>query len=97
MIPTCENLCAALIFLRFYYIVGYAEVVMSLLVVFISFINALLTSVSLSAIVTSGNSTDTGPRLGASIAWFIFMADLGGRPRSVGSCLGISQFFAFRV
>jgi len=73
MIPTCENLWVALIFLRFYYIVGHQEVVMSLLVVFISFINALLTSVSLSAIVNSGNSMDTGPRLGASIALVYFL------------------------
>ena len=50
MIPTCENMWGVLIFLRFYYIVGHAGVAMTMVLVFISFLNAALTTTSLSAI-----------------------------------------------
>jgi potassium/chloride transporter 4/5/6 len=67
-----------LIFLRFYYIVGQSGIYEALLVVMISFIAAFLTTISLSAIVTSGSglknggpyymiSRSLGPYIGVSI------------------------------
>ena len=83
-VPTCENLWPVIIFLRFYYIVGQAGVIMSLVVVLISFLNSLLTSISLSAIAISGSNLEKGgpyymisrtlgPYLGASIALVYFL------------------------
>jgi potassium/chloride transporter 4/5/6 len=77
-IPTCENMWGVLIFLRFYYIVGQSGIWEALLIVFISFVAALLTTISLSAIATSGSglknggpyymiSRSLGPYIGVSI------------------------------
>jgi potassium/chloride transporter 4/5/6 len=67
-----------LIFLRFYFVVGQSGIVESLVIVLISFLAAFLTTVSLSAIATSGSglknggpyymiSRSLGPYLGVSI------------------------------
>lgn len=45
-----------LIFLRFYFIVGHAGLAIAMVIVFVSFCNACLTSISLSAIASSGGS-----------------------------------------
>jgi len=49
VVPTCENMWGVLIFLRFFYVVGHAGVWQSLLIVFICFLSALFTVLSLSA------------------------------------------------
>ena len=52
LVPTCENMWGVIIFLRFYKIVGYGGLGYALLIVVLSFLVALLTSLSLSAIAT---------------------------------------------
>ena len=54
--PTCENMWGVIIFLRFYVIVGYAGLGLSILIVTLSFSVALLTALALSAIATCGTS-----------------------------------------
>lgn len=49
-----------LIFLRFFYIVGSAGVWQTFLIVFISFLCAMLTTMSLSAIATNGKIEQGG-------------------------------------
>ena len=56
LVPTCENMWGVIIFLRFYKIVGYGGLGYALLIVVLSFLVALLTSLSLSAIATCGTS-----------------------------------------
>lgn len=56
LIPTCENMWGVLIFLRFYAIVGSAGLGLTFLIVALSFLVALCTSLSLSAIATCGTS-----------------------------------------
>ena len=62
VVPTCENMWGVLIFLRFFYVVGHAGVWQSLLIVFICFLSALFTVLSLSAmaggLVRNKHSTD---------------------------------------
>ena len=85
MIPTCENMWGVLIFLRFYYIVGHAGVAMTLVLVFVSFTNACLTTISLSAIASSGGhigregpyymiSRSLGPYTGVSVGIVYWLA-----------------------
>lgn len=59
-VPTCENMWGVLIFLRFYWIVGYAGVGQALLAVFLSFLAAFCTVCSMSAIVSSGGHVSEG-------------------------------------
>jgi len=56
LIPTCENMWGVIIFLRFYLIVGNAGLGNTILIVTMSFISALLTALSLSAVATCGTS-----------------------------------------
>ena len=56
LVPTCENMWGVIIFLRFYTIVGYAGLGLSLVIVTMSFSVALLTALALSAIATCGTS-----------------------------------------
>ena len=54
--PTCENMWGVIIFLRFYTICGHAGLGMSIVIITLSFLVALLTALSLSAIATCGTS-----------------------------------------
>ena len=54
--PTCENMWGVIIFLRFYTIAGHAGLGYSLVIITLSFLVALLTGLSLSAIATCGTS-----------------------------------------
>jgi potassium/chloride transporter 4/5/6 len=56
LVPTCENMWGVLIFLRFYTIVAYAGLGLSIIIVTISFGVALFTTNALSAIATCGTS-----------------------------------------
>jgi potassium/chloride transporter 4/5/6 len=56
LVPTCENMWGVIIFLRFYKIVGYSGLGYALLIASLSFMVALLTALSLSAIATCGTS-----------------------------------------
>jgi hypothetical protein len=56
LIPTCENMWGVLIFLRFFTVVGTAGLGLALAIVTLSFLVALATTLSLSAIVTCGTS-----------------------------------------
>ncbi|BBN10036.1 protein MpCCC2 [Marchantia polymorpha subsp. ruderalis] len=102
LIPTCENMWGVLIFLRFYYVVGNAGVWQSFLVVFISFLCAVLTTMSLSAIATNGPieeggtyyliSRALGPKLGGSVG---FMYYLGVSLLAVLESLGAVEMLLF--
>ncbi|KAL2631043.1 hypothetical protein R1flu_015729 [Riccia fluitans] len=102
LIPTCENMWGVLIFLRFYYVVGNAGVWQSFLVVFISFLVAVLTTMSLSAIATNGPieeggtyyliSRALGPKLGGSVG---FMYYLGVSLLAVLEALGAVEMLLF--
>ena len=54
--PTCENMWGVIIFLRFYTIVGYAGIGLTIVIVTISFMVAFSTALALSAIATCGSS-----------------------------------------
>jgi potassium/chloride transporter 4/5/6 len=82
MIPTCENMWGVLIFLRFYYIVGNAGIGIAMLIVILSFTNACLTAISLSAIASSGGSVGRGGPY--------YMIS-----RSIGAYTGISVGFVY--
>jgi hypothetical protein len=56
LVPTCENMWGVIIFLRFYLIVGNAGLGNTILIVTLSFVSALLTALSLSAVATCGTS-----------------------------------------
>jgi len=56
IVPTCANMWGVLIFLRFNNIVGNAGLGLSLVIATLSFMVALLTTLSLSAIATCGTS-----------------------------------------
>ncbi|KAG0586431.1 hypothetical protein KC19_2G090200 [Ceratodon purpureus] len=83
LIPTCENMWGVLIFLRFFYIVGSAGVWQTFLIVFITFLCAMLTAMSLSAIATNGKieqggtyyliSRALGPKLGGAVGLLYFI------------------------
>lgn len=83
LIPTCENMWGVLIFLRFFYIVGSAGVWQTFLIVFISFLCAMLTTMSLSAIATNGKieqggtyyliSRALGPKLGGAVGLLYYI------------------------
>mmetsp|Transcript_17676 Transcript_17676/g.37847 ORF Transcript_17676/g.37847 Transcript_17676/m.37847 type:complete len:1040 (-) Transcript_17676:442-3561(-) len=84
-VPTCENMWGVLIFLRFYYIVGEAGVLQTMLLVFLSFAVALCTTASMSSIASSGGfvsgggpyymiSRALGPVLGASVGIMYWLA-----------------------
>ncbi|KAL3688956.1 hypothetical protein R1sor_015265 [Riccia sorocarpa] len=102
LIPTCENMWGVLIFLRFYYVVANAGVWQSFLVVFISFLVAVLTTMSLSAIATNGPieeggtyyliSRALGPKLGGSVG---FMYYLGVSLLAVLESLGAVEMLLF--
>ena len=82
-IPTIQSLWSIVIFVRFYYIVGEAGLGLSLLFASLCLLNAFMTTVSLSAIASSGStkelttmevggpyymiSRSLGPHLGASL------------------------------
>ena len=82
-IPVLENMWGVLIFLRFFYIVGNAGVYETLGIVALSFLAALLTSFSLSAVATNGPiehggayfiiSRAVGPRVGAAVGLVYFL------------------------
>lgn len=86
LIPTCENMWGVLIFLRFYYIVGNAGVWQTFLVVILSFLSALLTTMSLCAIATNGPiehggtyyliSRALGPKLGGAVGCLYWLGVL---------------------
>jgi len=59
-IPTCENMWGVLIFLRFNFIVGHAGLQDGYLVILLSFIVALTTALSVSAIATNGPARKGG-------------------------------------
>jgi potassium/chloride transporter 4/5/6 len=82
MIPTCENMWGVLIFLRFYFVVGNAGIGIAMLIVILSFTNACLTSISLSAIASSGGSVGRGGPY--------YMIS-----RSIGAHTGISVGFVY--
>ncbi|EFJ12492.1 hypothetical protein SELMODRAFT_425250 [Selaginella moellendorffii] len=83
LIPTCENMWGVLIFLRFFYIVGNAGVWQSFLVAIISFLCALLTTMSLSAVATNGPieeggtyyliSRALGPKFGGAVGCLYYI------------------------
>lgn len=83
LIPTCENMWGVLIFLRFFYIVGSAGVWQTFLIVSVSFLCALLTTMSLSAIATNGKieqggtynliSRALGPKLGGAVGLLYYV------------------------
>ena len=56
LIPTCENMWGVIIFLRFYTVAGHAGMGYSLVIITLSFLVALFTALSLSAIATCGTS-----------------------------------------
>jgi len=56
LVPTCENMWGVIIFLRFYLIVGNAGLGNTVVIVTLSFMVALSTALSLSAIATCGTS-----------------------------------------
>ena len=56
LVPTCENMWGVIIFLRFYTIVGYAGIGLTIVIVTISFLVAFSTALALSAIATCGSS-----------------------------------------
>lgn len=60
VIPVCENMWGVLIFLRFFIIVGQAGVGESLVAVVVSFLAALCTAQSMSAIADSGGMVSGG-------------------------------------
>ncbi|XP_024400955.1 uncharacterized protein [Physcomitrium patens] len=83
LIPTCENMWGVLIFLRFFYIVGSAGVWQTFIIVFVSFLCAMLTTMSLSAIATNGKieqggtyyliSRALGPKLGGAVGLLYYI------------------------
>jgi len=84
LVPTCENMWGVLIFLRFYYIVGQAGVIEAIAAVIFGYIISFLTTISLTAMITSKGkvlhggpylmiSRSLGPYLGASIGLIYFL------------------------
>jgi amino acid transporter len=102
LIPTCENMWGVLIFLRFFYIVGSAGVWQTFLIVFISFLCAMLTTMSLSAIATNGKieqggtyyliSRALGPKLGGAVGLLYY---IGVSLLAVLECLGSVEMIVF--
>jgi len=102
LIPTCENMWGVLIFLRFFYIVGNAGVWQTFLVVLLSFLCALLTTMSLCAVATNGTieqggtyyliSRALGPKLGGAVGCMYY---LGVLLLSVLEALGSVEMIVF--
>lgn len=84
-LPTCENMWGVLIFLRFHFIVGEAGLWQALCVIGLSFLAALCTTTSVSAMASSGGivsggspykmiSRALGPAAGATVGIMYWLA-----------------------
>ena len=83
LIPTCENMWGVLIFLRFFQVVGQAGVLLTLVIVFMSYLCVSFTALSLSAIATNGPidkggayfliSRALGPQIGGSVGCVYYL------------------------
>jgi amino acid transporter len=93
VVPTCENMWGVLIFLRFFFVVGYAGVGQALIIVFLSFLSAFFTTMSLAAMATNGPVEAGG-------AYYIISRALGHKLGGAVGCmyyLGLSLLAVLEV
>jgi len=87
IVPTCENMWGVLIFLRFFYVVGHGGVGTALLIVFISWLSALFTTLSLAAIATNSKIQRGG-------AYFLISRTLGHK---IGGAVGVTYYMGLAL
>jgi hypothetical protein len=85
LMPTCENMWGVIIFLRFYLIVGYAGLGLTILIVTLSFGVALTTALAMSAIATCGSHTAHG----------VYMMLVRALGKEIATATGIVYFLGF--
>ena len=85
LVPTCENMWGVIIFLRFYLIVGYAGLGLTILIVTLSFGVALTTALAMSAIATCGSHTAHG----------VYMMLVRALGKEIATATGIVYFLGF--